>query len=167
VEDAGVAKPFVEMRDAAYLKGLPPVKESNIQRNILIAAQDDIAGFILYNTSFTMRTMVNVAFKMYKDINLETAICKNYDAAILKAIAFLNIEITSSPQEKHKETGKHEKTTITQQDIDDFAELMGTIIWDEKETKLMDETTVTPKDHPLYKRSALVNLISEDIKESR
>ena len=170
IKEAGVEEPFVEMRDAAYLKGLPPAKESNRQRNILIAKQDSIAGFVLYNASFAMRTMVGVAFKMYKNVDIETVVCKDYNEAICKARSILGEkgnDISSLSDKVSQKLNSQGKITISQQDIDDFAEKLGTIVWDEKENKDMDILPVFPEDNPLYRLSSVIDVMHDDIKEIR
>lgn len=167
IEEAGVEKPFVEMRDFIYLSGLPPVKETNMQRNILIDAQDIIAGIVYYNTSFLIRTMVSAGLKMYKDIDIETAICKNYEIAILKALDIFRKENKPLFGEETLKTDNLEKFSITQNDLDGFAEILGTIVWDEKENKLMNNLPVLQKENPLHNLSELINIIRDDIKEIR
>jgi signal transduction histidine kinase/CheY-like chemotaxis protein len=167
VEEMGIEEPFVEMRDAVYLKGLPSAKESNSQRNIIIAMRESFAGFILYNAPFAMRTMVNVAFKMYNDIDLETAICKNYHGAILKAMEFLKKDIVTLYDTGEGKTDNFKEINITQDDIDGFAELLGNIVWDEKENKVTDKLAAFPRENPLSRLGEIVSVIHEDIKEIR
>ncbi|MCD4743517.1 MAG: hypothetical protein K8R67_13715, partial [Desulfobacteraceae bacterium] len=159
IKDTGVEKPFIEMRDYTYLKGLPSVKELNKQRNILIEIKDSMAGLILYNTSFAVRTAVGVAFKMYKALGLETIICGNYDAAIQRAVKIFNTESIFPPDKEHKDTDDLKKFIITQHDINAFAEILGTIIWDEKEKKVMDNLTEFSRNNPLYQFIEIFNVI--------
>ncbi len=167
IEVSGVEKPFVEMRDFIYLKGLPSVLESNTQRNILIEAQDIIAGVIYYNTTFLIRTIIGAGLKMYKNFDIETAICKGYDDAILKAVDILKKESMPLSDKDLEKANNSKKYTITQHDLDSFAEMLGTIVWDEKENKVMEGLPVFQKNSPLYKLSDLINIIRDDIKEIR
>ncbi len=168
IRDAEVEQPFIEMRDHTYLTGLPSAKESNRQRNILIQMQNSIAGLIIYNTSLAVRALAGVAFKMYKNVDLETAICKNYRAAMGKAISMLsdtyndNLPVSDNGFDK---SDSQEKVDITRQDINDFAEMLGTIVWDEKEKISMDNLPVLPEDNPLYQLSEVLNVVRDEIRE--
>ena len=169
IEDVSVEKPFVEMRDYTYLHGLPTAKESNKQRNIMIKYRESMAGFIVYNASFAVRTMTGVAFKIYKNINLKTAICKDYNEAINKAISILGNQKEDPLFFHDKEfnrTDNQKKIAITQQSIDDFAQLLGAIIYDEKEKKIMDVLPSLPKENPLYQLVDVLNVVREDSKEN-
>jgi len=170
VEEFNIEKPFVEMRDNSYIKGLPSVKQSNIQRSALIEAQGVMGGFIMYNVSFAQRTMLGAAFKMYKHIRLKTALCKSYETAILKALIFVGNE--QKPCANISKTDSsvccgNQEIAIRQQDIDDFGELIGTIVWDEKEKKIMDDLPSVNSLNPLYQLVEIIDITKEEIREIR
>ncbi len=167
IEDTGVEFPFIEMRDHTYLKGIPTVKESNRQRSALIRMQDSIAGFILYNMPFAVRALAGVAFKMYKDVSFDAIICRNYDTAVARAVKILKPDADLIVDNRENRAEKSEEFVITQHDIDCFGEMLGYIIWDEKEKKNVDDMYEFPRDNPLYPLTEILNVIRENSREIR
>ncbi len=88
VEQAGVRKPFVEIRDYRHLTGRPSTLQKELQRKYLIEHQKDFAGIIVCNIPEWLRILLKLTPYLFK-IPFESIIAKDYPEAVQSAVEIL------------------------------------------------------------------------------
>ncbi len=91
VQETGIEKPFIEIRDISHLKGKAPPAEIRKQKDYLLKNQESFLGFIVANAPLWLRALTATGFKIYKTTT-QFAFCRNYDAAIKKAVEMLETQ---------------------------------------------------------------------------
>jgi signal transduction histidine kinase len=93
---AGVAKPYVEIRDFKFLTGRSPSRQIQIQVKYLREHEHDVAGMIVCNARGVMEVVIRSAFRLIKT-PIKLHFCKDYENALQKAADICHKTTIESP----------------------------------------------------------------------
>lgn len=104
VKETHIKKPYVEIRDCENLQGRGTPLQLAQTKAYILKNQDDLAGIIFCDLPFWGRGIVKVGFKTYK-VSTQFSVCKNYEAAVRRAIGILENRL-GPPDIEQEKTGK-------------------------------------------------------------
>jgi signal transduction histidine kinase/ActR/RegA family two-component response regulator len=84
INDVNIRYPFIEIRDTSGTTGKATSAAVRRQKEYILENEDRMAGFILCNTPFWLRTIASAALRRF-NTTTRFLFCKNYEDALTKA----------------------------------------------------------------------------------
>ncbi len=104
VKETHIKRPYVEIRDFENIQGRGSPRQLAQTKAYIIKNQENLAGIIFCDMPFWGQSIAKVGFKTYK-VSTQFAVCKNYEAAVHRAIGILE-NCLGPPDSEQEKTGK-------------------------------------------------------------